>query len=108
MCFNIPGEDPEPFARVADWLSESGLPALLFCAAAAVSARAGATRRGRCQVVGVYLLALAIQLSLMCIRHFYDWGVGPIVVILLVGGLWRACWPLKGTAEAGATGLNRV
>ncbi len=108
MSFHIPSGEPEPFARAADWISESSLPILLFTAVAAVSARAGVTARGRCQLVAVHLLALVIQLGLLRSRGFYDWGVGPIVVILLMGGLGRACWPPEGSTEVRATGLNRV
>lgn len=104
MCFRIPSGEPEPFLEIGTWLAESGLPMLLFTAAAAVSARAP----GRCRVVVVHLIALAIQLALLRVRNLCEWGVGPIVVILLMGGLWRAIWPPPGPPEAGATGLSRA
>ena len=90
--------------QLGTWLAESGLPMLLFTAAATARARP----QGRCRVVVVHFIALSIQLGLLRVRNLCEWGVGPIVVILLVGGLWRACWPPVVLPGAGATGLNRA
>ena len=104
MTFRIPPADADPFWQPTVWLTESGLPILLFAVTAAVSAGAAS----RLKVVAVYLVALLLQLSLLHTQSFYHWGVGPIVVLLLVGGLWRACWPPEGVPESGATGLNKA
>lgn len=104
MTFRIPPADADPFWQPTVWLTESGLPILLLVVTSAVSSRAA----GRLKVVAVYLVALLLQLSLLHTQSFYHWGVGPIVVLLLVGGLWRACWPPEGVPESGATGLNQA
>ncbi|ODT58787.1 hypothetical protein ABS71_18480 [bacterium SCN 62-11] len=53
-----------------------------------------------------HLVALAVQLVLLRESSFYDWGAGPIALLILLGGLWRA--RPEPLATSSIPGLTRV
>ncbi|MBN9418437.1 MAG: hypothetical protein J0I12_23510 [Candidatus Eremiobacteraeota bacterium] len=49
---------------------------------------------------------MAVQLVLLRESSFYDWGAGPIALLILLGGLWRA--RPEPLATSSIPGLTRV
>lgn len=102
MCLRLPGDEFIPIFRGQVDLSRDLIPIGLLVMARGVDASYSRTQR-----TAIFLLALSLEWTLLRVRRFSDLGVGPLVVLLLLDGLYRIWLAPSGATEGCPVGLNR-